>query len=142
MKEQVAEIVAAYLRKNHIVVGDIRSVITHVYQSLAGLGQSQSAEPSMTEPRKPAVPIRRSINEDSIICLECGIKATMLRRHLQTAHDLTPVAYRQRWNLPADYPIVAPKYAARRSELAKASNLGKRRGGRGRKTARAKSSAR
>jgi predicted transcriptional regulator len=125
MKEQVAEIVAAYLRKNHVLASDIPAVITQVYQSLAGLGQSRPTQ-AIAEPRKPAVPIRRSVSDDSITCLDCGFKASVLRRHLQTAHNLTPEEYRQRWNLPADYPIVAPNYAIRRSELAKALGLGKR----------------
>jgi predicted transcriptional regulator len=125
MKEQVAEIVAAYLRKNHVATDDIPTVITQVYQSLAGLGQSRPEEAN-AEPLKPAVPIRRSVNDDFIVCLECGSKALMLRRHLHTAHDLTPEKYRQRWNLPVDYPIVAPNYTARRSEFAKAIGLGKR----------------
>jgi predicted transcriptional regulator len=130
MKEQVAEIVAAYLRNNHVAANDIPAVIAQVHQSLAGLGQLQSAESATAEPRKPAVPIRRSVNPDFISCLECGFKAAMLKRHLKTAHDLDPEAYRQRWNLPADYPVVAPAYAARRSELAKASGLGQRGSGR------------
>jgi predicted transcriptional regulator len=124
MKDQVAEIIAAYLRKNHVATHDIPTVITQVYQSLAGLGQSLPAPP--IEPQKPAVPIRRSVSDEFIVCLECGTKAKMLKRHLKTAHDLAPDNYRQRWNLPADYPIVAPNYAARRSEFAKSLGLGKR----------------
>jgi predicted transcriptional regulator len=124
MKDQVAEIVAAYLRNNHVATNDIPTVITQVYQSLAGLGQSRPAP--VIEPPKPAVPIRRSVGNDFVACLECGAKAAMLKRHLKTAHNLSTDAYRQRWNLPADYPLVAPKYTARRSELAKAFGLGKR----------------
>jgi predicted transcriptional regulator len=122
MKEQVAEIVAAYLRKNSVAPGDVPAVIAQVYQSLAGLGQSQPAE----TPLQPAVPIRRSVNPEYITCLECGAKGAMLRRHLASAHKLTPTEYRQRWNLPSDYPVVAPSYAARRSEMAKALGLGRR----------------
>jgi predicted transcriptional regulator len=125
MKEQVAEIVAAYLRKNHVSTGDIPAVITQVYLSLAGLTDAQSAKPEPPAHLEPAVPIRRSVNKDFIVCLECGYKGAMLRRHLKAAHDLTPEAYRQRWSLPTDYPIVAPNYSARRSELAKANGLGK-----------------
>jgi predicted transcriptional regulator len=127
MKDQVAEIVAAYLRTNHVATNDIPTVITQVYQSLAGLGKPEIT--SASAPRKPAVPVRRSVNDDFIVCLECGFKASVLRGHLQAAHKLTPEAYRQRWDLSADYPIVASKYAARRSELAKAFGLGKRGGG-------------
>jgi predicted transcriptional regulator len=125
MKDHVAEIVAAYLRRNTVTAGDVPAVITQVYQALAGLGQAQSPAP---EPAalKPAVPIRRSVSADSIVCLECGYKAKMLRRHLTSAHQLEPEDYRQRWNLPADYPLVAPDYSARRSALAKSVGLGKR----------------
>jgi predicted transcriptional regulator len=138
MKEQVTEIVAAYLRKNRVAADDIPAIIAQVYQSLVGLGQSLPSA-TIAEPRIPRVPIRRSISADFITCLECGHKATMLKRHLHIAHNLTPEDYRQRWSLPADYPVVAPKYAARRSELAKVAGFGKR--GTGRKTARAKISA-
>jgi len=122
MKERVAEIVAAYLRKNSVAPSDVPAVITQVYQSLAQLGQPQPAE----TPLQPAVPIRRSVNPEYITCLECGAKGAMLRRHLMAAHNMTPADYRQRWNLPSDYPVVAPSYAARRSEMAKALGLGRR----------------
>ena len=122
MKEQVAEIVAAYLRKNSVAPTDVAAVITQVYQSLATLGQPQIVEP------EPAVPVRRSVNPEYIVCLDCGAKGTMLRRHLASAHNLTPADYRERWKLPTDYPLVAPRYAARRSELAKAAGLGSRHG--------------
>ena len=120
MKEQVAEIVAAYLRNNSVAPSDIPSIIAQVYQSLADLGQPQPVE------LEPAVPIRRSVNPEYVVCLECGARAKMLRRHLTSAHNLTPVEYRERWKLPTDYPLVAPRYAAARSELAKALGLGKR----------------
>jgi predicted transcriptional regulator len=120
MKEQVAEIVAAYLRNNSVAPSDIPAVIAQVYQSLTGLTQPPPAEP------EPAVPIRRSVNPEYVVCLECGARAKMLRRHLTSAHNLTPAEYRERWKLPTDYPLVAPRYAAARSELAKALGLGKR----------------
>src|SRR5215472_10435426 len=107
MKEQVAEIVAAYLRKNSVAPSDVPTVITQVYQSLAELGQPQPVE----TPPQPAVPIRRSVNPEYITCLECGAKAKMLRRHLTSAHDMTPTDYRRRWHLPSDYPVVASSYA-------------------------------
>jgi predicted transcriptional regulator len=91
MKEQAAEIVAAYLRKNSVAPSDVPAVITQVYRSLATLGQPQT-----TEPAEPAVPIRRSISPDYIVCLECGTKAKMLKRHLTSAHNLTPADYRER----------------------------------------------
>jgi predicted transcriptional regulator len=124
VKEQVAEIVAAYLRNNSVAPSDIPAVITQVYQSLARLGQSQAVEP---EAPNPAVPIRRSVHPEYVVCLDCGAKAKMLRRHLLAAHNLTPADYRERWKLPTDYPLVAPIYAARRSEMAKAIGLGRRR---------------
>jgi predicted transcriptional regulator len=124
MKEQVAEIVAASLSKNSVAPSDVPAVITQVYQSLAGLGQP----PIEPEAPNPAVPIRRSVNPEYIVCLDCGAKAKMLRRHLMAAHNLTPADYRQRWNLPPDYPVVAPSYAASRSEMAKAIGLGRNRG--------------
>lgn len=96
-----------------------------MYEVLTGLGPVSSAEPDGA-PLKPAVPIRRSVHADFLICLDCGAKAQMLRRHLMTAHGLTPDDYRRRWNLPASYAVVTAKYAARRSELAKAAGLGKR----------------
>jgi predicted transcriptional regulator len=99
-----------------------------VYEVLMGLGGASSPKPEDGAPRKPAVPIRRSVHDDFVICLDCGAKAQMLRRHLRTAHGLTPDGYRQRWNLPASYAVVAPKYAARRSELAKSAGLGNRKG--------------
>jgi predicted transcriptional regulator len=124
MKEQVAAIVAAYLQNNSVASSDVPAVITQVYQSLAGLGQPQPSE----TPLQPAVPIRRSVNPEYITCLECGATAKILRRHLMTAHNLTRADYRQRWKLPTEYPLIAPAYAARRSELAKANGLGRNRG--------------
>jgi predicted transcriptional regulator len=125
MKEHVAEIVAAYLRKNTVAPSEVEAVITQVYRSLAELGRPP-VEPS-EETRKPAVPIRRSVANEFVICLECGARAVTLRRHLTLAHGLTPDAYRHRWSLPDSHPLVAPNYAARRSELAKAHGLGGRR---------------
>jgi predicted transcriptional regulator len=126
MKEQTAEIVAAYLSNNAVAVKDVPTVITEVYRSLTGLGRPQSATLEAGASLQPAVPIRRSINKAFIVCLECGAKGAMLKRHLHTAHDLAPETYRQRWSLPNDYPMVARDYSARRSELAKAVGLGKR----------------
>ena len=85
------------------------------------------AAPLPAEP-DPAVPIRRSVNPEYIACLECGAKATLLRPHLANAHNLMPADYRERWNLPSDYPMVAPRYAARRSEWARAAGLGRKHG--------------
>ena len=135
MKEQVAEIVAAYLCNNSVAPSDIPAIIAQVYQSLAGLTQPPPAEP------EPAVLIRRSVNPEYITCLDCGAKAKMLRRHLATAHNMTPAEYRERWKLPTDYPLVAPSYAARRSEMAKALGLGRKPGTRARAAKRARKRA-
>lgn len=124
MKEQVTEIVAAYLRRNSVAPSDVPAVIIQVYQTLAGLGQPAPEEVGPAA-LKPAVPVRRSVAAEAITCLECGTRGMMIRRHLKTAHNLAPQEYRQRWNLPSDYPMVAPQYAARRSALAKAIGLGK-----------------
>jgi predicted transcriptional regulator len=87
------------------------------------------------------VPIRRSVHPEYVVCLECGAKAKMLRRHLANAHNLTPADYRQRWTLPTDYPVVAPAYAARRSAFAKAAGFGRKRDAGGRASKRARKPA-
>jgi predicted transcriptional regulator len=124
MKDQVTEIVAAYVRKNAIATNQLPALITAVAQSLAGLGQGQP--PSPPEPLRPAIAIRRSISPDAVTCLDCGYKAQMLKRHLSTMHKLTVDDYRAKWSLPPDYPMVAPNYAAHRSALAKSLGLGTR----------------
>jgi len=123
MKERVAEIVAAYLKHNSIAADQLPGLIQQVNQALTGLGQEPPATPT-TMPRTPAVPIRRSISADEITCLDCGYKGQMLKRHLTTAHGLSVDDYRTRWNLPSDYPMIAPNYSIRRSELAKSFGLG------------------
>ena len=123
MIERVAEIVAAYVKRNAIDADQLPGLIQQVSQSLAGLGQP-IAEPVAAGPLTPAVSIRRSIGAEAIICLDCGKSAKMLRRHIASAHGMTPDQYRARWHLPRDYPMVASGYSARRSELGKASGLG------------------
>jgi predicted transcriptional regulator len=120
MKEHVAEIVAAYVGKNRVEAGELPALIVSVSQALASLGQAPAPEVPA-----PAVPIRRSVNPAYITCLDCGARVTLLRRHLANAHNLTPANYSERWNLPSDYPLVAPGYTARRSEWAKATGLGR-----------------
>ena len=123
MKDQVAEIVAAYVGNNTIAPDQLPTLITTVSQALGSLGQ----EPAVpAAPLSPAVPIRRSAGADAIICLECGYKGKMIKRHLMTSHSMSANEYRTRWNLAADYPMVSGNYAARRSELAKAYGLGRR----------------
>jgi len=115
------EIVSSYVSKNTVSVSDIPAVIEQVYQSLSTVG-SNTAQ-SADRPQ-PAVPINRSITPDFLICLEDGKKLKMLKRHLKTAYNMTPAEYRERWGLPADYPMVAPSYAEKRSKLAKDIGLG------------------
>ena len=119
------EIVAAFAGNNPVAVNDLRGLIASVFKALQAVGQPE-AQPPAAAPI-PAVPIRKSVGQEFIICLEDGKKMTMLKRHLATDHQLTPQQYRQRWGLPKDYPIVAPAYAARRSDLARQIGLGHRR---------------
>jgi predicted transcriptional regulator len=117
------DIVAAHVGNNTVGVTDLSQLIEQVHQSLAGL----NAEPAAAAERpKPPVSVRRSVTPDYIICLEDGKKLKMLKRHLKTAYDMTPEQYRERWGLPADYPMVAPNYAKQRSKLAKQIGLGTR----------------
>jgi len=119
-------ITAAYLRGNALPAADIPSVIGIVHGSLLQLGQPVPPQ-QQEDIRKPAVPIRKSVTAEYIVCLEDGRKLKMLKRHLRTTYAMTPDQYRAKWNLPADYPMVAPAYAGRRSDLARASGLGRRR---------------
>ena len=117
------EIVSAYLSNNTIPAGDIPAVIEQVYKTLANV----NAESHVTADRpQPAVPIKKSVTPDYLICLEDGKKLKMLKRHLKTAYGMSPEEYRERWGLPMDYPMVAPNYAAQRSKLAKDIGLGKK----------------
>jgi predicted transcriptional regulator len=120
-----ADVVAAYVSKNPLPANDLASVINTVHVSLAGLDANGEAA---AEPLKPAVPIKKSVTPDFIICLEDGKKLKMLKRHLRTVYNLTPEEYRAKWQLGPDYPMVAPNYAKRRSEFAKEIGLGRRPG--------------
>ena len=122
--ELSSEIVAAYVGHNALSPTDLPKLIGEVYAALKGLGTGPSA--SEAEAPKPAVPVRRSINPDYLICLEDGKKFKSLKRHLMTHHQLTPQQYREKWSLAADYPMVAPNYSATRSSLAKSSGLGRK----------------
>ena len=120
---QTAQIVAAYVARNSVPVADVPRLIEEVHKSLAAIsGRVDSAERP-----QPAVPVRRSVTPDHIVCLEDGKKLKMLKRYLKTAYDMSPAEYRDRWGLPADYPMVAPNYARARSDLAKKMGLGTRR---------------
>ena len=122
--ELTAEIVAAYVSNNSIAANDLPNVITQVHAALGGV---VTPEEEIAEKLKPAVSVRRSIQNDYLICLEDGQKFKSLKRHLMTHHGLTPEHYREKWELPADYPMVAPAYAEARSRLAKEMGLGQKR---------------
>jgi len=119
-----AEIVAAYVAQNSLPATAIGELITQVHGALSNLGQAPAPEPEV-ERRKPAVPIARSVQHDFIVCLEDGKKLKMLKRYLRSRYDLSPEEYRRRWGLPPEYPMVAPAYAARRSDFAKKIGLGR-----------------
>lgn len=130
-----SDIVSSHVSNNNVDVGDVPTLITNVYQALAGLGDGGAKEEERPE---PAVSIRASIKPDYIVCLEDGKKLKMMKRYLRTNYDMSPEEYRARWNLPADYPMVAPNYAEKRRELAKKIGLGRKPGqkrGRRKKTA-------
>ena len=120
--ELVSKIVSAYVSNNDLPPGDLPDLISTVHEAL------QNPDQAALSPPEPAVPIKRSIRPDYVICLEDGRKLKMLKRHLRTAFNMTPAEYRQKWGLASDYPMVAPKYAARRSELAKKIGLGRKQG--------------
>ncbi len=116
-----SDIVAAHVSNNTVAVTDLPGLIEQVYKTLSSVGGA--GEPAADRPT-PAVPIKKSVTPDFIICLEDGKKLKMLKRHLKTAYDMSPDDYRERWGLPSDYPMVAPNYAKQRSKLAKAIGLG------------------
>ncbi|MBN9037593.1 MAG: MucR family transcriptional regulator [Rhizobiales bacterium] len=118
-----ADIVSAYVTRNNVPAGDLPSLIAGVHQSLAALGKEAQPE---TPALEPAVPVRKSVTPDYIVCLEDGKKFKSLRRHLGVHYGLTPDEYRAKWGLPRDYPMVAPNYAAARSALAKTMGLGRK----------------
>ncbi|MDB5581502.1 MAG: transcriptional regulator, MucR family [Bradyrhizobium sp.] len=120
-----ADIVAAHLSHNKVAASDIPDSIQAVYGALAGLGAPLAP---IVEVALPAVSIRASVKPDALTCLECGAKQKTLKRHLGVAHELTPAGYREKWNLPASYPMVAPTYTAQRSEMAKRIGLGRKPG--------------
>lgn len=123
--DHVADIVSAHVSNNSVSASDLPGLIQSVYASLAVLGQAP--EP-VEEKLTPAVSVRSSVKPEAVTCLDCGAKMKMLKRHLGTDHGLTPAEYRMRWNLPVDYPMVAPDYAAKRKELAVRIGLGRKPG--------------
>ncbi|MEC4592746.1 MULTISPECIES: MucR family transcriptional regulator [Nitrospirillum] len=117
------EIVSAHVSNNTVPPADLTALIEQVYKTLTNIGQEQ---PATVEKPQPAVPIKRSVTPEYIVCLEDGKKLKMLKRHLKTAYNMTPEEYREKWSLPTDYPMVAPNYAKQRSRLAKEIGLGTR----------------
>lgn len=123
--ELAADIVSAYVSNNSVPSGDLPSLISDVHTALVRVGGGTSESP--IEAPKPAIPVKKSITPDFIVCLEDGKKFKSLKRHLRTQYNMTPEQYRERWALPSDYPMVAPNYAKARSELAKEMGLGQQR---------------
>ena len=119
-----ADIVAAHVSNNSVAVNDLPNLIANVHGALTAISANRSAPEAKPEPK---VPIRSSIKPDYIVCLEDGKRLKMLKRHLMTHYQLTPDQYRQKWGLPADYPMVAPNYAEQRRTLAKSIGLGTKR---------------
>ena len=115
------DIVSAFVSNNSVPADQLQELLQSTYATLQSLGGT--TEPEQTN-QKPAVPVKKSITDDYIICLEDGKKLKMLKRYLRTQYDMSPDDYRRKWNLPADYPMVAPNYAKRRSEFAKKIGLG------------------
>jgi predicted transcriptional regulator len=120
----VAEIVRSYVAQNSIGIDQVAGLIATVHRSLSGLGQSAPA--SAPIPLEPAVPIRRSVHPDYVVCLECGFRSRTLRRHLRVQHGLEVTDYRARWKLSPDHALVAPAYSERRSTMAKQLGFGRR----------------
>ena len=123
--ELTAGIVSAYVSNNAVAAGDISSIISQVHSAL--LRVSNGAADGAGEPMKPAIAVKKSITPDYLVCLEDGKKFKSLKRHLRTQYNMTPELYREKWGLPPDYPMVAPKYAEARSQLAKQMGLGQQR---------------
>ncbi len=123
--ELATEIVSAYVAHNAVPASDLPSLIKTVHDSLDRMQHGRAAEP-VVEQQQPAVSIRKSVTDDFIVCLEDGRKFKSLKRHLQSAYGLTPEQYRTKWGLPRDYPMVAPAYASKRSELARKIGLGRK----------------
>ena len=120
-----ANIVSAYVSNNSVAAADIPALISQVHSALLRVSNGQSE--ASAEPLKPAVTIKKSITPEHIVCLEDGKKFKSLKRHLRTQYNMTPEQYREKWGLPLDYPMVAPNYAAARSQLAKQMGLGQQR---------------
>jgi predicted transcriptional regulator len=120
-----AEIVAAYVAQNTIALGAIAELIRTVYSALGDLDGAAAVPAPVVGKQKPAVPISKSVHDDYLVCLEDGKQLKMLKRYLRSRYDMSPEDYRRKWGLPPEYPMVAPAYAARRSDFAKQIGLGR-----------------
>jgi predicted transcriptional regulator len=118
-----ADIVSAHVSNNSVAVGDVANLVQRVHEALAGLGQAPAEGP---QSKTPVVSIRASVKPDYIVCMECGKKQKTLRRHLQTAHGMTPEQYRADYGLPREYPMTAPNYSEQRRSMAKTIGLGRK----------------
>ncbi|WP_336487310.1 MucR family transcriptional regulator [Methylobacterium nigriterrae] len=127
--ELAADIVSAYVSNNPVPPGELAQLIARIHGALVQVASGQPEAKAAPAPMQPAVPIRKSITRDHIVCLEDGRTFKSLKRHLRAKYDLSPEQYRAKWGLPADYPMVAPNYAKARSDLAKAIGLGQTRTG-------------
>lgn len=123
--ELTAEIVSAHVGNNSVATGDVATLIASVHKALTDTG---TPAPAPEAPKSPAVSIRASVKPDRLTCLECGFTGKMLKRHIGIVHNQTPAEYRAAWKLPADYPMVASDYAAKRADLARSIGLGRKRG--------------
>jgi predicted transcriptional regulator len=141
----IANVAASYLRRNSTSPDQIATVVANITRALDHATKvnevvpkpfSSASEPESSEPQQPVVPVKKSVQRAYVVCLEDGIRARTLRKHLAVAHGMTPEQYRAKWNLPDDYPMVAPEYSEQRSAMAKSIGLGRKSGPtRGRKTA-------
>lgn len=124
--QYTAEIVSAYVSRNPTTASDVPSLVVSIHNTLRDLSGPHGPDTRGLTVSEPAVPIRKSVTPDAIICLECGKRFAAIRRHLGTAHGLTPERYREKWRLPPDYPLITANYSQARSDVAKATGLGRR----------------
>ncbi|MEP1443249.1 MAG: MucR family transcriptional regulator [Hyphomicrobiales bacterium] len=128
LAEITAEVVCAYVANNTLPASELPALVTDIHSTLTGLvgGSGSAGGEADKEKQKPAVPIKKSLKPEILTCLECGLEFKSLKKHLRASHDMSPEEYRMKWGLPADYPMVAPAYAERRSDLAKKLGLGRK----------------
>ena len=126
LRELTADVVSAYVSNNPVPMAELSNLIAEVHRALGSTSDASNGSSEPAERPKPAVPIKRSVTPDYIVCLEDGKQFKSLKRHLSSKYDMTPEEYRARWNLPPDYPMVAPNYAAARSKLAREMGLGRK----------------